>query len=322
MPPAPEPTSAPAAHHRELLRARLSLFMAGVMWSLGGLFIKGLSASPVWHATAIGIAFHRSLFAALCLLPFLRGRKLPRLPDVLGAVVIYISLLVLYIAAMQGTTAANAIFLQDTAPLYALVLGPLFFGEPFRKADVWSLFIAMSGVAILFCGSFQGAERLPLLMGAASGVMFGLFQLWLRRMRYADPVAVTAINNVGVSVLACALLGSGLGLFGGRAAELTLLPRALSGDHALWPVAGLFVVMGVVQFAVPYVLFTSGLRRVPAVEGGLLALVEPVLNPLWVALFLHERPSGATLVGGGMILFALAARYLLFRPKGEGTSPS
>jgi drug/metabolite transporter (DMT)-like permease len=159
-------------------------------------------------------------------------------------------------------------------------------------------------------------------MGAGSGVMFGLFQLWLRRMRYADPVAVTAVNNIGVSVLAALALGLGTGWFGGHASELTLLPRALAGERALWPVAGLFALMGVVQFAVPYVLFTSGLRHVPAVEGGLLALVEPVLNPLWVALVIHERPSPTTLVGGVLILGALAGRYTLFRPKEEEAVPA
>lgn len=297
--------------HRGLLRYRLALVMAGVLWSLGGLFIKALTVYPAWHSSALGITCYRSLFAGLCLLPFLRGRKLATWGDSAGAVALYLLLLGLYVAATQGTTAANAIFLQYTAPLYAMLLGPLLFGEAFRKADLCTLAVAMTGIPVLFAGSFHGGERLPLLLAAGSGVMFGLFLLWLRRMRYADPVAVTAVNNVGVAALAAGGLLLGIPGFG-RPAELALLPRALMGDPHLLAVLALLALMGALQFALPYVLFSYGLRHVPAVEGGLLALAEPVLNPLWVALVLHERPSVATLAGGSIIIAALGLRYTLF----------
>src|SRR5207248_4289862 len=115
----------------------------------------------------------------------------------------------------QGTTAANAIFLQYTAPFYAALLGPRLFGEPFHKADAAALVVAMAGIAVLFGGNFHGGEQWPLVMGAGSGLMFGLFLLWLRRIREADPVAVTAVNNAGVAAI-CALLLSGLALRAGR----------------------------------------------------------------------------------------------------------
>lgn len=289
-----------------LLKYRLALLAAGGLWSLGGLFIKALSAHPAWQSSAFGITFYRSLFAALCLVPLLRGRRFPCLRDVAVAVVLYALLLALYVSATQGTTAANAIFLQYTAPLYALVLGPWLFGEPFRKSDVQALAVAMVGIGVLFFGNFNnagGAERLPLLMGAGSGLMFGLFMLWLRRMRDADPVAVTALNNGGVALLAAGVL-----LFQ-RPTELMLIPRALLGESSLWMPALALVLMGCVQIAAPYVLFSYGLKRVSSVEAGLLALVEPLLNPLWVALVIKETPTPATLAGGGLIVLALAARY-------------
>jgi drug/metabolite transporter, DME family len=296
-----------ATEHESLLRYRLALVAAGVLWSLGGLFIKWLTVNPTWQSSAVGITFYRSLFAALCLLPLLRGRKLPTLADTGFAVTLYSLLLALYVAATQGTTAANAIFLQYTAPLYALALGPRLFGEPFRRSDVGALAVAMVGVAVLFLGSFRGGEQGPLLMGAGSGAMFGLFLLWLRRMRYADPVAVTAVNNGGVALLAAAVL-----VFL-RPEELLLLPRALTVQPGLLPIAGVLVLMGCVQIAAPYVLFSYGLKRVPAVEGSLLALVEPLLNPIWVLLVIGEAPVPATLAGGVLIVAALAGRYTLFR---------
>lgn len=297
------------ASQESLLRYRLALVLAGVLWSLGGVFIKLLTQNTGWHSSALGITFYRSLFAALCLASLGRGRVLPKMGDSLCAIVSYTLLLGLYVAATQGTTAANAIFLQYTAPLYALILGPLFFGEPFLREDAGAMSVAMVGIAILFFGNFHGGEQGPLLMGAGSGVMFGFFLLWIRRMRYADPIAVTAINNAGVALL------SGAALLFTRPAELALVPRTLLGEWSLLPVALLLVGMGCVQIALPYVLFSYGLKRVTSVEGSLLALVEPLLNPVWVALFIGEQPSAATLAGGLLIIIALAARYAFFRPR-------
>lgn len=290
-----------------LLRYRAALVAAGVLWSLGGFFIKWLTVNPQWQASAMGITFYRSLFAALCLAPLLRGRTFARAGDSAVAIVVYTLLLALYIASTQGTTAANAIFLQYTAPLYALALGPVFFDERFHRADAAALAVAMVGIGILFFGNFGGGERLPLLMGAGSGLMFGLFLLWLRRMRYADPVAVTVVNNAGVALV------SGLVLWLTRPEELALLPRALSGETALLVPAGVLALMGCVQIAAPYVLFSYGLKRVSSVEGSLLALVEPILNPIWVALAIGELPTAATVAGGLLIVAAVGGRYTLFR---------
>jgi len=297
-----------------LWRYRLLLMLAGLLWSTGGLFIKHLSVHPAWHAGALGITCYRSLFAALCLAPFLRGRALPKLGDALVAIVVYTLLLLFYVAATQGTSAANAIFLQYTAPLWALVLGPWLFKEAFNRGDLKALLVAMAGIGILFFGSFHGGEQLPMILGAASGAMFGFFLLWLRRMHYADPLAVTAFNNAGVALV------SWLALLVSRPAEASLIPRAAS-EPALLPVVLLLALMGLVQIAVPYVLLGIALKRISAVESSLLALVEPVLNPVWVVLFFGEAPSPSTIIGGGLILLALALRYTLFKetPGGNET---
>lgn len=298
-----------------LLRYRLALVAAGVLWSLGGLFIKTLTVNPAWQSSALGITYHRSLFAALCLIPLALARRprdsaqsfWPKPLDAAVAILFYVLLLGLYVAATQGTSAANAIFLQYTAPLYAAALSPWLLGERFLRADGIAIAAAMGGIAILFFGSFRGGEEGPLLMGLGSGLMFGLFLLWLRRIRHADPVAITTTNNVGVALLA------GLALAVVRPAEVVLAPRALFGEPALLPVVITLAMMGIAQIALPYVLFSYGLQRVSSVEASLLALVEPVLNPVWVALFYGERPAPTTILGGAVIVLALALRYTLFR---------
>jgi drug/metabolite transporter, DME family len=283
-----------------IARYRLALLAAGLLWSLGGLIIKSLPVS------AMGITFYRSLFAALCLIPLLRGKTLPKLTDSLIGIGMYATLLFSYVASTQGTTAANAIFLQYTAPIYAMVFGPWLFREPANRRDLVTLVIAMFGMALLFFGSFQGGERVPLLLGALSGLMFGFFILWQRRLRYAHPIAVTTTNNLGVAVIA------GLVLAYNQPADLGLPVRAVS-DAVAFRHLGTLVVMGALQFALPYVLFSYGLRGVGGVEASLLLLVEPLLNPFWVALGVREVPSTSTMAGGAIILGALVLRYVPFR---------
>ncbi|MFN3652013.1 MAG: DMT family transporter [Armatimonadota bacterium] len=290
-------------------RYRVALVGAGILWSLGGLFIKAMGLNPSVKPSALAITCYRSLFAALCLALLLRGRTMPKAKDILCSIALYSALLVLYVSSVQGTTAANAILLQYTAPLYALVLGPLFFKEPFERADAGALSAAMIGIAILFWGNYVPGAEAPLIMGAASGALFGLFMLWLRRMREADPVAVTVLNNGGAALVcgaAMAWISPG---------ELALIPRALGGEAAVWPIVGTLAVMGCIQIAAPYVLFSYGLQRVTAVEASLLALVEPLLSPLWVLLAIGERPTPYTIGGGALILAALTFRYLPRRAK-------
>ncbi|MBI3910547.1 MAG: DMT family transporter [Armatimonadetes bacterium] len=303
--------SSPSAGGKDgLATARLCLVVCAILFSLGGWFIKELTRLSV---SAPGIVFYRSAFAALCLAPLVRGRALPRLADWAIAVVLFTALLGLFVAATQGTSAANAIFLQYTAPLYVVLLGPYLLREPRRRADLATLALAITGIAVLFFGSPGGPrwQRDALAMGAASGLFFGLYLMWLRRLRYADPVAVTALNNAGCALLILPLL---LAI---RPAEIGLLPRALGGDGLAMRGALLLVLMGGVQIALPYTLMSAGLRRIASAEASLLTLVEPLLNPVWVWLAIGERPAAATVMGGSLILLALALRYTLL---GERTA--
>jgi drug/metabolite transporter (DMT)-like permease len=119
-----------------------------------------------------------------------------------------------------------------------------------------------------------------------------MFFIWARRMRYAGPVAITFMNCAGVAVL------------------LVAVPSVWQTDVTS---LALIAVMAVVQFAIPYVLFTRGIAHTPGAEASLIALIEPVLNPVWVALLYGENPSAATIGGGAVILGGLAIRYAVFR---------
>jgi DME family drug/metabolite transporter len=204
------------------------------------------------------------------------------------------------VAATRLTTAANAIILQYTAPLYVIGLSALLLKEPPRRADLAALGLCMAGVAVIFFGNYASPparagqqHTLGLVLGLTSGVCFGLFTLWQRRLRGTEPALLAGLNNAGAAlVLACALPWR----------------EPMSGPTLL-----VLLVMGLVQIALPYLLFAWALQRVSGPEASLLTLIEPVLNPIWVAMFVGETPSVATAAGGALIAVALILRYLVAR---------
>jgi DME family drug/metabolite transporter len=268
------------------LIARLMLFAAGAFWSLGGFFIKEIDTN------AISIVFFRCLFSAIFVAAFVRGRRMPGRMDGAISIALFLLLLVTYVESTKQTTAANAIFLQYTAPIYIAILGPFIISERLRRHDALPLAISIAGIGVLFFGNSGSGQTDGLLLGIVAGAFYGTFFVWMRRVRYADAFAITFINCLGVAVL------------------LAFVP-------SVWEVGveeiALLVVMAAVQFALPYVLFTKGIAHVPGAEASLIALIEPVLNPVWVALFYGEDPSTATMIGGAVILAGLVIRYAVFR---------
>jgi len=271
--------------------ARLYVLAGAVLWSTGGVFIKEIDAG------ALSITFFRCLFAALWVAPFAWGRRFPRPLDAVVSIVLFTGLLGMYVGATKETTAANAIFLQYTAPVYVIMLAPLLLHEHLRRSDMMALTICLVGIAVLFFGNQGETDSTGLWLGVGSGLFYGLFLLWLRRLRYADPIAVTFVNCAGVAVLLAPIPG-------------------------VWDVdaqdVGLLALMGLVQFALPYVLFTAGLRLISGAEASLIALVEPVLNPVWVAIIVGEEPTTATIAGGAIILAGLGLRYGLLGGGDDG----
>src|SRR3989441_6493714 len=254
--------------------ARLSLLGGAVLWSTGGFFIKEIDAG------APSLPCCRRVFCGLRSAPAAPGARFPSAPDVLVSIVLFALLLGLYVGATKETTAANAIFLQYTAPLYVIAFAPALLGERLRSRDALPFAICLGGIAVLFIGNSGSGDVPGMLLGAGSGFFYGLFLLWLRRVRYADPIAVTFANCMGVALLF----------------SFALLKRDVDAEDL-----ALLFVMGAVQFALPYLLFTRGLREVESAAASLLALIEPVLNPVWVALFYGEEPTVATVIGGASI---------------------
>jgi len=267
-----------------LTRGRLLIFLTAVLWSLAGVFIKSMELPPMV------ITFYRSFFASLFFFLFVTRQGWGVSVPLLVSVASYTAAISFFVWANKLTTAANAIVLQYTAPIFVFLFVRLFFREPIAKSNLLTLVFGMLGITIIFSGS-KGAQDLQgVTVAAFSGFLFSIYMVNLRFLRGFDPFVLTFANNLVCSLALLPLAASGL---------------AVSVDQIL-----ALAVMGVVQLGIPYYLFSKGLQSISLQEASLIVLIEPVLNPIWVALVVGEVPSVHTLAGGGVILFSLVVRYL------------
>jgi DME family drug/metabolite transporter len=262
---------------------------AAIIWSTGGLFIKWTSLS------GLELSFGRSLLAAITVAIFTRreGFGINRITAL--ASVLYAALLLLFVLATKATTAANAIFLQYTAPLYVLILEPLLYKEKFQRRDLVVVVFCLIGMSLFFVGKLRPQDVAGNLLALASGLCFALYFLLLRHSSSRDVNRASSViyGNLLV-VLICASAG------------LAALPSLTRFD------ALAVLYLGVVQIGIAYTLFTLGMARgIRSLDAGIVGYIEPVLNPVWVFLVLGERPSKWALIGGAIIVTAVAVHTVL-----------
>lgn len=261
----------------------LFVLAAALLWSTGGLFIK---ATPL---DAFQLSFGRSLFAAVTVALLTRREGFRVNGLTLVSSVLYAALLLLFVMANKLTTAANAIFLQYTAPVYVLVLEPLLFKESFRRSDVFVVLACVAGMSLFFVGQLRPQDFEGNLTALASGVCFALFLLSLRHPRASGVNRASSV--IYGNLLLCLVT---LPSFAPIAGELTTKDVLI------------VLYLGVVQIGLAYTLFTLGMAGgVRSLDAGVVGYIEPMLNPVWVFLFLGERPAGWAIVGGTVIVAAV-----------------
>jgi len=269
------------------LRNRLLLVATAVLFSTGGAAIKAAALTP-WQ-----VASFRSGVAALVLLlvvPEARKGWSWRVAPVGAA---YAATMILFVLATRLTTAANAIFLQSTAPLYLLLLGPWLLREPIRRSDLIFMLAIAAGMTCFAFGAGRAMVTAPdPRTGNACALASGLFWAlaltglrWLSRGQgdRAGMAAVTAGNLI---------------------AFVAVLPLALPVASRGWAGAAVIGYLGVFQIGLAYWLLTRAMRQVTAFEATTILLLEPALNPVWVWLIHGERPGAWPLAGGAVILSA------------------
>lgn len=291
-------------NHQQGLAAMLG---AAVLLSTGALFIKLVSMD------VYAITMWRSGIAALTLALIVR----PRWPagwhmdQLTWAVALsYGAMLLLFVVAARATTAANAIFLQYTAPFYVVLVSWPLLRERVTRVDVIAVVVAFGGMAMFFFGRLETSDIWGNVAAIGAGISFAVFLVCLR-FRGADEHLRVRAMVLGNVVLLTVFLVVNLTRPGSGAFTPDI------GDAAS------LVFLGVFQIGAAYVVFAYAIARITALEAGLMGMVEPVLNPVWVFIFLAETPGWWAVAGGGVILGAVALRTLLSerRPVPKAASP-
>ena len=265
-------------------QAILFLILASMLWSLGGLLIKLVQWNP------LAIAGMRSAITALVLWIYLRRPNFHWSPAQIGGAVAYAGTVILFVLANKLTTAANAIFLQYSSPIYVALFGAWFLGESTRRLDWLVIAIVIGGMALFFLDDLSGGGWWGNICAMLSAVSFAWVVLFLRKQKDGSPFESILLGN-----LLAALVGTPF--------MFESMPDARS-----W--LGL-ILLGVFQLGLAYIFFTAAIKQVSALEAILIPVLEPLLNPLWVILFVGETPSAWACAGGLLVLCAVTARGIL-----------
>lgn len=289
-------TVSPEARHR---RAIALLFVTALLWSLGGLLIKLVPWPP------LAIAGGRGFVAAAVLALVIRPGRLSFSWASLATALSYAGCTVTFVAATKLTTAANAILLQHTCPIWVALLGVWLLRERATRADWVAIVATMAGIVLFFADEFRADLFLGNIVAIISGVFFALTAIFMRRQKDSSPAEALILGN---------LIGGFVGL-----------PALIGAPFADTTTAGwgAFAALGTVQLALSYFIYARAIRDVTALEAVLIPVIEPILNPLWVMLAIGERPAPWAIAGGLIVLAASVFRAwvaLLRQPPVAGVS--
>jgi drug/metabolite transporter (DMT)-like permease len=283
------PTTA-AAHRRALLL----LALCGVLWSTGGLLIKFVD----WHPVAIWSA--RSAIAA-SLLWVVRRPSLRRIGRAeWGAALALAATTGLFVVSNKLTTAANAILIQYSAPVWVALLGSWFLGERATRLDWATIALVLGGIVLFFFEDLTTDHVAGNLVALGAGVAFAFSAMTLRK------VALEHTDAASVDPLRPMFLGNLIAAVAGAPFMFLHAPPDTAGVAAL-------IALGLGQQGLAYLCYAWAIRHATALEAMLIPIVEPVLSPLWVLLVLDERPGPWALVGGTIVIGSVIFRSVVAR---------
>lgn len=260
------------------------LLLAAILWSLGGVLIKSIDWTPM------AIAGSRSSIA-IVVISLLQPATIKKLSwRVVPGALAYALTVILFVVATKLTTAANAIFLQYTAPIYIALISPWFLGERTRWQDWVLIAFALSGIALFFFDRLSLDGFWGIVAALGSGFSFAWMTILMRRQRNGSPEAVVLLGNLVALILALPWM----------------IPVVNLRQNAPWLLA-----LGVVQLAIPYLLYSAAIRHVRALNASLIGIIEPVLNPIWVMFLRAEVPAPWSVLGGAIVVASSLLRSIL-----------
>jgi drug/metabolite transporter (DMT)-like permease len=290
--------SQPEPSAKAVWQARLLVLLAAVLWSSSGFFAK---APDFAHWRGPTLAFWRAVFACVILWPMVRKPQWSW--KLIPMTIVFVAMNYCYLTAMEKGPAANAIWLQNTAPMIVLFGGVFFFHEKARGLDWLMVALSAAGIGlIMFCeyrAKMAGFEAV--LYGLGSGITYAGIVLSLRTLREFESAWLIALNHLVTAI---------------SLAPFALPPLIDPSSNIPWPEGRQWLLLagfGIFQMGLPYFLFARAVKTIPGHEASGIALVEPLLVPIWVCLawgWQENLPAWWTMVGGGLIFAGLVVRYM------------
>lgn len=251
------------------------------LWSLAGLFIKVIDWNP------ITIAGSRSLIASFVIFIFLKRPKITWSAPQIIAAIANSSTMLLFVCANKTTTAANAILLQYFAPIITILIGALFLKEQPKIEHILAIPLVATGLILMFIDDLSGGHLLGNILALLSAFTFSIYFIFMRKQKDGSPLESVLLSHW---LTACIALVASF-----------FLPLPSITIKSI----GAIAVLGVVQIGFAAILFSVAIKKVSAVQANLIAVIEPVFNPVWVFLVLGELPGGKTLIGGIIVIMTV-----------------
>lgn len=263
----------------------IAVLIAAILWSSGGILIKLVTLHPMQ------ISFFRGIFAAIVFAIIFRKKAFIFNGMTFVNGIFYAGILILFVIATKLTTAANAIFLQYTAPIYVLVFEPIINKTEFKRINVITIFVCFVGMVLFFMGELSFTHIEGDVIALLSGIAFAAFLIGMRNNKHEYQFSTIFYGNIIITLICLPMLGT--------ISAITTTNLLMVGF------------LGIFQIGIAYAIFTYGLKRVFAIEASLIGMIEPVLNPVWVLIWYGEVPSFPAIIGGVIIITAIGFRTFI-----------
>ena len=264
-------------------KAVIAMIVTAILWSSGGVLIKLTSANP------LAIASGRSGLAAIFML-FYIGFKFIRIsPKIFIGTLCYSFTTIGFVIANKLTTSANAIFLQFTATIWVVVFSLIFLKIRVRLSDIFSIIIIIGGMLLFFIDKMNSGMLFGNILAALTGISFAGFITNLKTIDQGNTIYPILYGNIINFFIGLPFYSSDL-----------FIPQSII----------CLILLGFFQIGVSYILYSKAIEHLSAIDGIILPVIEPLLNPIWVFIAIGEKINRNSFLGGTIIILAVVVRNL------------
>lgn len=268
----------------EKRKAILQIIIAAILLSTGGVILKFIDMP------SMAIAGSRAVFSAAVVWLYLRKPRFTFSKAQISGAICYSSMVILFIVANKLTTAANAIILQFTAPIWVAILGAIILKERTKWYDIIAIFFTGAGMLLFFLDDMGGGSTAGNMVAVVSGVALAGVTISLRFQKDGSPVETTLLGHL-ITIAIC-------------------IPFLSGASFSLQNIIGIFL-LGTFQLGLAYIFYSLAIRHLTAMETILIMVLEPILNPIWVFLYNGERPGFMSLLGGITVVGTIVLRGVI-----------